>query len=265
MKRLNIPLILSVLLLAAASYVFSQWTSYHDFESKCLDCHLTVPQDGETPQVFTKDVTLMCTGCHKDSKDLSHPVDRKPSMKVPVDFPLDWKDEITCVTCHTVHDNGHGDFHMRSTASGEGLCSLCHADIETEMHKISMGTAHVSSSTGTKYIVDDLGTVLDELSIKCLACHDATFAKDTLVENFEVNVFHDVNSMGVSHPIGVSYAETKRKYKGAYRDVSELPSAIKLFGGFVGCGSCHNPYSKQHSELVMSNEQSSLCFACQVK
>ena len=62
--KTNIPIILSVLLLTAASYVFSQWTSYHNFEDKCLDCHITVPQKGDTPQAFTKDITIMCTGCH---------------------------------------------------------------------------------------------------------------------------------------------------------------------------------------------------------
>ncbi|MBI5642409.1 MAG: cytochrome c3 family protein [Deltaproteobacteria bacterium] len=266
MKRINYPLIISVLLVIAAGYVYSQWTSYHDFEGKCLDCHLTVPGKGETPQVFAKDITLMCKGCHKDEQQLSHPVDLKPSMQVPAKFPLDWKGQITCVTCHPVHDQGFGEFHLRSKSSGESFCTMCHNNLENELHKISVGSAHVSRSTSTKYIETELGNILDELSIKCLACHDATFAGDTLVENFTVtNIFHNSNSIGVSHPIGISYAETKRKYLGAYRNVSELPSEIKLFGGLVGCGSCHNPYSKQHSELVMSNEKSALCLACHVK
>ena len=78
-----------------------------------------------------------------------------------------------------------------------------------------------------------------------------------------MDIFHNANSIGVSHPIGVS-TPRRSASTGRLSDVSELSSAIKLFGGLVGCGSCHNPYSKQHSELVMSNEKR-LCLACHVK
>lgn len=267
MKRLRYPIFVAAVFLFAA-LVWSEWTSYHSFEGKCQDCHLTVPQQGEKGEslTFTRDITAMCTGCHASTQELSHPVNKKPTMKVPANLPLDWKGEITCVTCHPVHDEGFGDFRLRSRASGEGFCSLCHSDLGSEMHKVAVGTAHVTESTGSKYVVGELGAVLDEMSLRCLACHDAAFANDTLVENVQIReIFHTSNSIGVSHPIGVSYAETKFKYKGAYRKLEDLPKEIKLFGGIVGCGSCHNPYSKQHSELVMSNEKSALCLACHVK
>lgn len=258
-------------ILSISGSVFPKWTSYHNFEGRCLDCHLTEPKDGEVPTVYTKDITNMCKTCHSSSQQLSHPVDVKPSMQIPGDFPVDWKGDITCITCHPVHKDGFGDYHLRSKATGQGFCIRCHGDLEVELHKASVGTAHIGGTSSSKYVPGELDITLDELSLKCMACHDATFSKDTLVENPSLvtasasGLFHNNNMIGLSHPIGVSYMEAKRKYRGAYRDISQIPSEVRLFGGLVGCGSCHNPYSKRHFELVMSNEKSALCLACHVK
>ncbi|MBI5492543.1 MAG: cytochrome c3 family protein [Deltaproteobacteria bacterium] len=259
-------ILIALALLAFAGYSLSQWDSYHDFRDRCLDCHITVPEENEKPVAFKKDISAMCLDCHADEKQLSHPVDVKPKMSVPAVFPLDWKGEVTCATCHPVHDDGFGTSHLRSKASGPGFCTMCHSDLEKEMHKASIGTAHVSETTGARFEINELGNALDDLSIKCMSCHDAATAGDAIVDNKMVKgLFHNSNDIGVSHPIGVSYIETRMKYKGAYRPINELPPQMKLFGGLVGCGTCHNPYSKQHSELVMSNEKSALCLACHVK
>jgi len=188
-------------------------------------------------------------------------------MKMPSGFPLDWSGKMTCATCHPVHRPGNGPYHLRSRKGGQGLCMLCHNDLENALHKLSVGTAHMGGAANSRLMIGELGDVLDELSIQCLACHDAIFGTDSLVENLTLRkqLFHNTNNIGLSHPIGMSYVETKRQYMGAYRAVDKLPKEITLFGGIVGCGSCHNPYSKLHSELVMSNEGSALCFGCHVK
>ncbi len=266
--RIFLYIIIVLTAAAAAKIVLSQWTSYHDFEGMCLDCHLTVPRPGETPHTFTRDISRMCRSCHKNVQDLSHPVDMTPSMEVPASFPLDWKGHITCATCHPIHKNGFGYSHLRSRATGQGFCIMCHSDLSDKLHNVALGTAHVGSSVNVvRYMPTETARVLDDLSLRCMQCHDATFSSDTLVERPPdlADVFHNNGSLGVSHPIGVSYLEAKRMYKGAYRNVEDLPKEIKLFGGQVGCGSCHNPYSKQHNELVMSNRGSALCLACHIK
>lgn len=255
--------------------VSSQWTSYHNFEGRCLDCHLTDPESGRGPGTLRRDITFMCIGCHKGVQELSHPVDIKASMAVPSAFPLDWRGAITCITCHPAHQQGYGPYHMRVRAAGEGLCLSCHSDMEKQLHKTAVGTAHIGNLTSNRYMPGvEAGINLDQLSLKCLACHDALIAGEALVESRDVTLeestdgtpgFHDNYEIGLSHPIGVSYAEAKRKYQGAYRRIEDLPPQIQFFEGMVGCGTCHNPYSKRHNELVMGNEGSALCLACHVK
>lgn len=259
-------LIIVAAIISAGGYVWSKWTSYHNFEGLCLDCHITVPKDGDKPTAFTRNISYMCKDCHKEEQELSHPVDMKPSMAMPAGFPLDWKGEVTCATCHPIHSKGYGQSHLRSMRSGQGFCTLCHDELGKKMHQVSVGTAHASSTMNVRYLPGEVLTTLDDLSLKCMACHDAVFANDSLVQKMPTTgLFHNPTDVGLSHPIGVSYIEAKRLYKGAYRDVDKLPRQIKLFSGMVGCGSCHNPYSGQHSELVMSNERSALCLGCHVK
>lgn len=256
-------------LFAAGIYyglVYSKWSSYHNFEGRCQSCHLTVPAEGMDPGTFVKDITFMCTDCHKDIKTLSHPVDIRPKGNVPASFPLDWKGDLSCVSCHFAHRQGFGNYHMRVTSTGAGLCQNCHSDIDDKMHKTGVETAHLGGSISAKQSPGELFADLDELSFRCLSCHDALVGRDAVVDSREVMLgFHDKNLIGVSHPVGVSYIEAKRKYMGAYRDLNKLPPEIRLFGGLVGCGTCHNPYSKRHYDLVMSNEGSKLCLACHVK
>lgn len=246
--------------------VYSTWSSYHNFEGNCNSCHLIVPSEGEPVGTLVKDVTFMCTGCHGGVKNLSHPVDVRPKGTVPADFPLDWKGDLSCVSCHFAHRQGYGIYHMRVKSSGAGLCQFCHSDIDEKMHKTSVETAHLGGSLSAKQAPGELLTELDELSFRCLSCHDALVGRDAIVDSLEVmQGFHAKNLIGLSHPVGVSYIEAKRKYRGAYTDVDALPPEIRLFGGTVGCGSCHNPYSKRHYDLVISNQGSKLCLACHVK
>lgn len=253
--------------LAGAGYVYSQLTSYHNFKGRCLECHLLVPGPGEVPRTFMKDITRMCVDCHKAEQELSHPVDLTPSMQVPEALPLDWKGQITCVTCHGAHNPGFGPSRLRVRASGQSFCSICHNDLEGGLHQSALGTAHIGRTQSSNFVPWESGSVLDDLSIRCMACHDATFGGDTLVENPDLRgtIFHNANEIGLSHPIGVSYLEARRKYQGAYRTLDKVPAQVKLFGGMIGCGTCHNPYSKQHFELVMSNEGSALCLGCHIK
>ncbi len=266
-RRTAIGIVAAIAVAGAALLYSRQWTSYHDFEGRCLECHIREPAPGDEPRAFLQDISKMCVECHASEFELSHPVDMRPSMRVPLNLPLDWKGEVTCTTCHPVHMEGHGPFRLRSRAAGPGFCMLCHNDLESELHQFSLGSAHVTGSASLKYLPEEIGGVLDELSLRCMACHDALTGTDAVSEGREMGgaLFHRSGLSGLSHPIGVSYIDARRRYRGAYNPVGKLPPEIKLFAGNVGCGSCHNPFSKLHNELVMSNEGSALCLSCHNK
>lgn len=250
-----------------AAYVYSQWSSYHNFEGRCLECHLNVPKGGEEPGIFLRNMTGMCTECHKDALKVSHPVDMLPTMKVPSEMPLDWRGAVTCLSCHFAHKDGFGPQHIRVKASGAGLCVQCHGEVEASLHSASMGTAHVASPVNAPLDAYRVGLILDPLSLKCLSCHDAVSTFDTSVATAAnpPGYYHNGSSLNLSHPIGILYSDSKVKYGPSLRNADQLPPQIKLFGGRVGCATCHDPYSKEHSRLVMSNKRSALCFACHRK
>lgn len=272
MRKIYI-IIFILTVIAVAGHVWPRRNDYHDFAGKCLNCHLNAPEDGSGPGIFLQDISSLCLDCHTETKDLSHPVDRRPSMKLPVNFPLDWKNEITCVTCHFAHIDGYGEFHLRSRAGGAGFCVTCHSDYEQDTHQSSLGSAHIVGDSTRRYIAleDDRALdnlEMDDLSLRCLSCHDALFATDSEVETRQsaLGFYHNENGIGLSHPIGVSYMDAKRRYRGAYRNPENLPPQIRFFNGMVGCGTCHNPYAKdKHAQLVIGNYGSRLCLACHVK
>lgn len=266
-------LIIAALVLITAIYVRARRSDYHDFAARCLDCHLTAPGEDDEARVFVLDISRLCLSCHAEIRDMSHPVDMRPSMKMSPGLPLDWKSEMTCVTCHFAHREGYGNFHLRSKAGGAGFCVLCHADYEAEMHKGSLGAAHIVGDSTRRHIaLEDDRTLdrlqLDDLSFKCLTCHDALFANDSPVDTRQdaLGFYHNENGIGLSHPVGVFYADARRRYFGAYRPIKELPPQIRFFNGMVGCGTCHNPYSEdKHAMLVINNRGSALCLACHRK
>jgi len=240
--------------------------SYHDFKGRCLACHIQKPSPGDSRTTLRKDITVLCTKCHEQQDGLSHPVDIRPAGKVPSFLPLDWRGMITCVTCHETHRQGFGTSHIRTRLSGQAFCVLCHSGLDNNMHSISGVGAHMGGLVKVAYGPGNRGVVrLDEVSIKCMSCHDAALGGETTVANVDLFRSTHSNTTGLTHPIGVLYAEARRKYRGAYRPLDQLPPQIKLYGGRVGCGTCHSPYAVGHAKLVMNNYGSNLCLACHVK
>ncbi len=69
------------------------------------------------------------------------------------------------------------------------------------------------------------------------------------------------------HPIGVSYSLRPRSANGRSQSKRMVPAwalnqRIRLFGGKVGCGSCHSNYAQYQSNLVMPNDHGQLCRSC---
>lgn len=263
-KHFAIFFLFTIIAILSWDYIWSQKEDLHNFPGRCGDCHLTEPEKGKR-FIFTRDISFLCSECHEESKGLSHPVEVMPSMEVPSEFPLDWKGKMTCVTCHVAHKANSKTIRylLRKNAFGELFCRSCHnISIEgMDLHKASLETAHVGSRYTEKSRLD----YIDELSIKCLNCHEASIAGDVMIQPVGRGDFSHKPSIGLTHPIGTDYFDLSSEYMGAYVQPELLDERIRLFDGKVGCGTCHNPYSKKHFQLVMSNEGSKLCFACHRK
>lgn len=221
-------------------------------DKNCNSCHL-----GENRTQIAADPILhaaeeiLCSNCHADALMASHPSGVTPSMAVPENFPLDWKGDMTCSTCHEIHNQNHGT--LRTDNLGAPFCGSCHpADFFTNMADEGMSTiisGHLDAS----------GVLEDPYSIQCMICHDD---KDAPNQALPVSVSNQgiLRHQGGSHPIGSAY--TQATSYGGYRPISQLHEDIALPNGLVSCISCHLSYSENHGQLVTSNENSALCFQC---
>jgi predicted CXXCH cytochrome family protein len=243
-------------------------TNPHTKEGECVRCHLNVPDPKKNEKmIFTKDIDNLCEDCHQLSPGATPPTGMMPSMEIPKDFYLDWMGRMTCATCHEIHQEKEVDSYpylLRRPVAGRDFCISCHRELsggkEFFEHKLVIGVAHLEP----KYYISDTSVPIDSISLKCLGCHDGTIGKlaeSTIVGQGE---WQHGRSIGLSHPIGVDYrlaANLNREL----RAPENLNPAIKLFEGKVGCGSCHNTFSKHPNFLVMDNRGSALCLECHLK
>ena len=247
--------------------------------SLCSDCHLRDPvkitgEEGRT-NLFVADIETLCLQCHREvTMSMSHPMAMKPSFRLPDDMYLDWKGEMTCITCHFMHEDsdrvyGRGnDRHLRRNSKGRAFCLECHQQgflsQRNLSHALAAGPAHRSL-----YSEFDSPDRLGESSRQCLSCHDGSIAGDTGTMNLEGKSSgiwrHNGYTGSNSHPIGIDYRRAYRKNSREITEVSMLPSVITLPEGKVECVSCHNLYSKNESLLTVSNNGSRLCLSCHKK
>ena len=224
----------------------------HNFEGKCSMCHL-VSNDGKHifEKIFVREIDFQCKSCHSNL-GLSHPTGMKPTMAMPEGFPLNRRGRMTCATCHKTH--GEKAYLLHKGEPGRVFCYFCHKDSLKNIH----GGVGLGAHSTKKYEVVDKDIFVDELSAQCMSCHDSSLGKGV---NIGAGTW--LHEQGGSHPIGVDY---RRAYsKGGFNPPSLLHKNIRLFKGRVGCGTCHDIYSKERNQLVITNKGSTLCLECHRK
>lgn len=233
----------------------------HNFpESRCGKCHVDTVG---SPRKLTASVTSLCLPCHrKTTRRSSHPVDMAPRIvRIPADLPL-MNGMVTCITCHNIHADrfdgfGKKTYFLRRSPSGRDFCIACH---ETNTAKNSHIEMVAFSHMKGKYTVTGKSRPLDPMSMDCIGCHDGILGKSTSYTLGKGVWSHDNGA----HPIGVNYRDSRMK-KGNLKPVELLDKSIRLYNGNIGCGTCHDVYSKIPSQLVMSNDGSRLCLSCHDK
>lgn len=214
------------------------------------------PPGNQTPAVTARS----CVSCHHFEQVLTHPTNVPASMRVPEDLPLN-NGMVTCLTCHDAdpsHATGHQKVGVRGDSTGTGLCMQCHSNAKNStkaVHAIRGGRAHL----GSKSQFDaHASTIADGESVSCMGCHDGTSASDAGSHS----VKRSQDDMLPDHPIGIPVRETGRKRDSDFRLNRNIDKRIRLYGGNLGCGSCHSIYSREPKELVMNNRGSKLCLGC---
>ncbi len=237
--------------------IYGRTKEPHTFARRdCIICHVDAEKD------FSKLKTIqnsLCEKCHKKQQTQSHPIGVIPITAIPVDMPL-VNGRLACVTCHFVHpasisNKRYNYFLLRRPGRGPVFCSSCHG-IDERTHVI-LESGHQSSSTvaGRKY-------ELDLYSLQCLDCHDEYLNS---LASTSAGRQSSIYKTDWNHPIGVSYAETARKKPNSFKPPEEVNNALRFFDGNIGCGTCHNVYSKEKFMLVVNNKRSRLCLECHNK
>ena len=228
---------------------------FHPGDTNCQTCHLASEVTPENARQLVASQERLCGECHSKAMQLSHPSGFRPDRSLPEGYPVDWKGDITCSTCHEVHRGDAG--LLRGAKTGRDFCLACHTEsfftaMSDKGHSIQR-LGHLSAS------LNQIDVVLDSYSRQCMGCHIDNQGGSSLKLDSSGIVRHGKG--GSNHPIGMQYEQAVAN-GGLYRKRSKLNPEIMLPEGKVSCVSCHLGYSKNHGALVRSNVRSRLCLEC---
>lgn len=220
--------------------------------AECGGCHVS---SGEVSRdragLLLAGQERLCAGCHASALTASHPSGVRPAASLPADYPLDWKGELTCSSCHQIHAPSHG--RLRGEKRRKAFCLACHA--EDFFRRMADGgqslvlSGHLDARAGE--------ALLDPFTAQCMGCHGESGDGSVSVGGAGVGRHR---GSGINHPVGVSYAQASRF--GGYRAPASLDPSIELPGGLMSCISCHRGYVAQHGAVRQPGRGAGLCLEC---
>lgn len=248
--------ILFLAFISAGAIAYGLSGQDHNFsEDLCNQCHDDAINN---PSSFKPEIADACNKCHPQLEEKkSHPSDTYPTMSIPKDMPL-VEGRLNCVTCHYVHPKENIQFfvknhnYLRRNVKGVFFCLECHT-VDKKGH-IVLEKVHIGS-----YKVTDSTVRIDQLSLECIVCHDSHMKAD--VDSLGAGTWDHFNQK-FNHTIGVSYKYFGMRNINKFKPLGSMSREIRLYDGKVGCGTCHNIYSKEKNMLVISNANSNLCIQC---
>ena len=229
-------------------------SGFHPQGLSCQDCHLVRHNlSKENAYQLIASQEYLCGSCHENALKVSHPSGFNPGRPLPAEYPIDWKGDMTCSTCHNIHKYSGTSLIGNKTA--KTFCLSCHEAVFFDAmvdSGASIQQGHVAANES------NLASIVDPFSLQCMNCHSDR--GDAIEVRITTTGLVRHSSGSINHPIGMPYNNPNRY--GLYRDVSQLSDAILLPDGKVSCVSCHNGYSKKHGEVITEINKRSLCFEC---
>lgn len=228
---------------------------FHQGAMACEACHLAGKAvTREKAHLLVASQEKLCGNCHQATAKVSHPSGFMPRFKLPADYPLDWKGDLTCSTCHDVHGKTPGI--MRGERRGRALCLSCHdGSFFVRMRDRGaslLDSGHLDASSASA------SASLDPYSIQCMECHGGN--GDSRAPTIDRNKVVRHGTSSLNHPIGGNYVAAAKF--GGYRPSSMISKNIMLPGGLVSCVSCHEGFSANHGRIVRPESGSGLCNEC---
>ena len=234
----------------------------HGADDACGGCHLGPPPVGLAPPTpsgpraaaryglrYPRE-RAVCERCHRGHGEQTHPVEVAARLPVPKGWPLDAQGRLMCSTCHDPHQRAGASKKtaqsnlLRGKQLGPAFCQACHGPLGEDSrswHVVVTQSAHRTVTDGAA----SPNATLDPLSARCLACHDGTLGK----------------GVGVRYRASAP-AKPVDERSPRLRPEAMLDKRIRLFNGKVGCGSCHDPYSRNRKFLVIDPSHGRLCRSC---
>jgi predicted CXXCH cytochrome family protein len=232
----------------------------HPSGTSCGACHIGgADVDAAQASKLVAAQELLCVKCHERAVQVSHPSGFAPRRSLPAEFPLDWKGDLTCSTCHVTH--GWEPGLLRGKKRAKDFCIACH-DPSFFRNMKDSGTSLVIS--GHLDIGRGQGTIdIDAHSLHCLGCHAGSHSGGGSVSIGRNGILRHASG-SAPHPIGRSYRDASAR--GGFHPEHQLAQKkILLSNGKVSCVSCHEAYKKDHGKLVVSLDRSALCLSCHAK
>lgn len=249
-----------ILCVAGLLYAAVGSQSTHPSGTSCGACHIAGPEvaQAQASQLVASQ-ELLCGKCHERALQVSHPSGFIPRRGLPPEYPLDWKGELTCSTCHLTHGREPG--LLRGNKHGKDFCLACHDQAFFRNMK-DAGSSLVIS--GHLDVGRGRSTIdIDAHSLQCLGCHAGGHAGGGSVSVSRGGVLRHASG-SAPHPIGRSYRDAS--LRGGFHPENLLAQKkIILSNGRISCISCHEAYKKDHGKLVASLDRSALCLSCHAK
>jgi len=227
-------------------------------QRECDMCHMDADKD---PGSLKPMSNSRCVGCHADLKaSQPHPVDISPNILLPADMPL-VNGKLGCITCHFFHPfsdrykNRSGNL-LRRPGRGAFFCAACHPRIDGKGHVVYESIHRDSDRWSAR------NSSLDAYTLQCVECHDRHLDRSF---GFDAAGKGGGFTRRSNHPVGVSLAQISARNPQKFNLPGALPQNVRLFDGKIGCGTCHNAFSKEKAMLVLNNWRSRLCLKCHLK